>query len=219
MLVTSTSSLPASQESILRRLKMRGPQSVKVLAKQLAITTMGVRQHLTELGRKGLVEARPETRQPRGRPVHYWQLTPLGHQHFPDAHGQTTTSLITALRDRHGEQALQDLIDQSEAQQLPAYQQQLDAAGPELGQKLIALAKMRTAAGFMAEIRLIPDGWLLIENHCPIFQAANTCNHYCQAELELLRAVLAESASVERTDHLLAGGRRCAYKVSARKDT
>ena len=217
MLLSSTSSLPASQESILRRLKMRGPQSVKILAKQLAITTMGVRQHLMELDQKGLVEARPETRQPRGRPLHYWQLSALGHQHFPDAHDQTAASLMTALRNTHGEKALRELIDQSEAQQLPAYQQQLDAAGPELGQKLMTLAEMRTAAGFMAEIRLIPDGWLLIENHCPIFHAASTCQHYCQAELDLLRAVLAEFADVARTDHLLAGARRCAYKISARK--
>ncbi len=217
MLLSSTSSLPASQESILRRLKMRGPQSVKILAKQLAITTMGVRQHLMELDEKGLVEARPETRQPRGRPLHYWQLSALGHQHFPDAHDQTAASLITALRMTYGEKALRELIDQSEAQQLPAYQQQLDAAGPELGQKLTILAEMRTAAGFMAEIRLIPDGWLLIENHCPIFQAASTCQHYCQAELGFLRAVLAEFADVERTDHLLAGARRCAYKISATK--
>lgn len=219
MLVTSSSSLPASQESILRRLKMRGPQSVKILAKQLAITTMGVRQHLAELDQRGLVEARPETRQPRGRPVHYWQLTALGHQHFPDAHGQTATSLITALRDTLGEKALQSLIDQSEARQLPAYQQQLESAGPELAQKLMALAEMRTAAGFMAEIRLTPDGWLLIENHCPIFQAASSCQHYCQAELEFLRTVLSEFASVERADHLLAGARRCAYKISAGKVT
>ena len=219
MLVTSNSSLSASQELILRRLKMRGPQSVKILAKQLAITTMGVRQHLTELDHKGLVEAKPKTRQQRGRPLHYWQLSALGHKHFPDAHDQTAASLITALRNSHGEKVLRELIDQSEAQKLPAYRQLLEAAGPDLGQKLLMLAEMRTTAGFMAEIRLLPDGWLLIENHCPIFQAASTCQHYCQAELEFLRAVLSEFADVERTDHLLAGARRCAYKISARKVT
>ena len=72
---------------------------------------MGVRQHLTELDHKGLVEAKPKTRQQRGRPLHYWQLSALGHKHFPDAHDQTAASLITALRNTQGEIVLRELID------------------------------------------------------------------------------------------------------------
>ena len=112
-----TSQLPATQESILQRLKVRGPQSVKILAKQLAITTMGIRQHLAELSNKGFVETTAQTRQPRGRPVHYWQLTARGHEHFPDAHAYVATQLIAVLRQSHGDSALHELIDHSEAQQ------------------------------------------------------------------------------------------------------
>ena len=44
---------PKTQEILLQRLKTRGPQSVKILSKQLDITTMGVRQHLNELAARG----------------------------------------------------------------------------------------------------------------------------------------------------------------------
>jgi predicted ArsR family transcriptional regulator len=66
----------------------------------------------------------------------------------------------------------------------------------------------------MAEVRLLPDGWLLIENHCPICSAAQECQQFCKTELDTFQAVLGTQASVERIDHLLAGARRCAYKVT-----
>ena len=69
----------------------------------------------------------------------------------------------------------------------------------------------------MAEV--LPQGegaWLLVENHCPICAAASACSGLCRIELEAFRAVLGDGASVERSDHILAGARRCAYRVEAR---
>lgn len=65
----------------------------------------------------------------------------------------------------------------------------------------------------MAEIRLLPDGWLLIENHCPICAAAESCQQFCRTELALFQQLFAETATVSRVDHLLSGARRCAYKL------
>ena len=49
-----------SQVQLMDRLKTRGPQSVKILAKQLDMTTMGVRQHLTNLAEKKLCRPNPK---------------------------------------------------------------------------------------------------------------------------------------------------------------
>ena len=68
----------------------------------------------------------------------------------------------------------------------------------------------------MAECTRMPDGsMLLAENHCPICAAASTCQGLCREELSLFRAVLGDKARVERTDHILAGARRCAYRITA----
>lgn len=56
-------------------------------------------------------------------------------------------------------------------------------------------------------------GFLLIEHHCPICEAAEACLGFCRAEIELFRSVLGEDVSVEREEHLLSGGERCAYRL------
>ena len=61
-----------------------------------------------------------------------------------------------------------------------------------------------------------PDGsLLLVENHCPICAAATACQGFCRAELEVFRSVLGPDVTVERVDHIVAGGRRCSYTIKA----
>lgn len=202
-----------SQQQILHGLKTRGPQSVKILAKQLGMTTMGVRQHLADLQQRHFVCQTQEEKQTRGRPVHLWKLTAEGHGHFPDTHSQVTLELIDVIRSSLGEDSLNQLIDQRNQRVQQQYQLQLDAAADELQARIERLSQLRSEEGYMAEIRLLPDGWLLIENHCPICAAAERCQQFCRSELEMFQSLLGSSATVERVDHLLAGARRCAYKI------
>lgn len=209
--------LSKSQDRIMQRLKTRGPQSVKILSKQLDMTTMGVRQHLTDLESKALVAQTQEERQTRGRPVHLWKLSKIGHDRFPDGHSQTTIELIDVIRSSLGEESLNQLIDKRSAKIEAGYRAQLDATSPELQHQIERLAQLRTDEGYMAEVRLLPDGWMLIENHCPICTAASSCQQFCRSELEIFQHLFENEALVERTDHLLAGARRCAYKITAHR--
>ncbi|MOA56535.1 hypothetical protein D3C78_1805330 [compost metagenome] len=68
----------------------------------------------------------------------------------------------------------------------------------------------------MAELRKDGADYLFIENHCPICSAAKACMGFCRSELELFRNVLGEGVNVDREEHILAGARRCAYRVSVR---
>ena len=209
--------LPKSQDRIMDRLKTRGPQSVKILSKQLGMTTMGVRQHLADLETKGLVLQTQEERQTRGRPVHLWKLSKSGHNRFPDSHAQTALELIDVIRSSLGEESLNQLIDSRSAKVQASYRAQLDASAPELQQQIERLAQLRSEEGYMAEVRLLPDGWMLIENHCPICSAATSCQQFCKSELEIFQRLFENEATVERTDHLLEGARRCAYKITAQR--
>ena len=81
--------------------------------------------------------------------------------------------------------------------------------------QLDQLARVRTEEGYMAEVK--PDGnsgFLFIENHCPICAAATACGGFCSTELELFRAVLGPKVAIERLDHIVSGGRRCAYRIT-----
>ena len=83
-----------------------------------------------------------------------------------------------------------------------------------MGNQITRLAELRSEEGYMAEVRLLPDGWLLTENHCPIHAAAKQCTHFCKAELSCFQAVFHEKADIERVEHLLDGARRCTFKIS-----
>jgi predicted ArsR family transcriptional regulator len=66
----------------------------------------------------------------------------------------------------------------------------------------------------MADWREELDGsFVLVENHCPICAAAVACQGFCRAELDVFRAVLGDRAEVVRTEHIVAGGRRCSYAI------
>lgn len=95
------------------------------------------------------------------------------------------------------------------------YREQLGAIEPDLQLQIERLAQLRSDEGYMAEVRLLPDGFMLIENHCPICTAATSCQQFCKTELDVFQRLFEDKAVVTRTDHLLAGARRCAYKITA----
>jgi len=206
--------LPRSQENILNQLKRRGAQSVKILANRLGITTMGIRQHLEELRKNGLINQTEQEKQTRGRPVHLWKLAAKGHRYFPNTHEEVTVDLIKLVRETMGETALDELIEARSKAIYERYKLAMDSAGADLQSRLEKLTQLRTEEGYMAEIRLLPDrNWLLIENHCPICAAAGSCQQFCRSELAMFQQLLAGKAAIERVDYLLEGARRCAYRV------
>lgn len=207
-------SKPLSDERLLYLLKSRGAQTPAVLAEALGISATGVRQHLTKLHAQGLV-AFDDERHSVGRPKRTWRLSERGHARFPDRHGSLTVELLDATRQVFGEAGMEQLIAHRERQSLEQYRTALKDAD-SLYQRVQRLAEVRDAEGYMAECGKTDDGYLLIENHCPICAAARECQGLCRSELALFQQVLGEGAAVERVEHLLAGARRCAYRITPR---
>jgi predicted ArsR family transcriptional regulator len=147
-----------------------------------------------------------------GRPTRLWHLTDAGHARFPDTHAELTLRLIDAVRSALGEAALERLIRIREAETLQAYRGAV-ADAHKLADRLARLSEIRSREGYMAEWRADGAGFLLLENHCPICAAATACQGFCRSELDVFRTVLGPGVSVERTDHILAGARRCAYRI------
>jgi predicted ArsR family transcriptional regulator len=198
-------------ERILFLLKTRGPMTAAALAKSLRITPMGARQHLASLTAEGLVTHTDE-RIGVGRPKRHWRLTDKAQARFPDSHAQMTVELLTAVRSVFGASGLDRLIAQRERETLARYKQAMRGART-IADRARRLADLRSEEGYMAQSAATPDGGiLLVENHCPVCAAAQACQGLCRSELEIFRALL-PGASVERVDHILAGARRCAYRI------
>ena len=210
--VRKTSDGVPSRQVIVRLLKQQGPSDSEALAAQLGISAMAVRQHLYALRAQKLVTYQEEQR-PIGRPAKMWSLTPAAESHFPDAHAGLTVNLLNAAEQTFGEQGVKRVVSRCAEQQIEAYRSRIPARA-SLQKRLATLISIRNEEGYMAEVQRQPDGsFLLIENHCPISAAANTCPKLCDAELEVFRAILGVGVVIERTEHMLAGARRCVYRI------
>ena len=122
-------------------------------------------------------------------------------------------NLLSATDQTFGEQGLRRVVSRCAQEQIESYRSRIPARA-SLQNRLATLISIRNEEGYMAEVRRQPDGsFLLTENHCPISAAANTCPKLCDAELEVFRAILGEGVVIERTEHMLAGARRCVYLI------
>lgn len=201
-----------TRRKILEMLKRDGPQAAAAIAAPLGISPMAVRQHLYALREEGLVAA---TSEPGGvgRPSKHWHLTPAADDFFPQGYAELTAGLMSSVREAFGEDGLARLIELRTAQQAASYATRMGRA-KSLDARLAILAEIRTEEGYMAEVRAENGHYLFTENHCPICAVAKACTGLCASELELFQEVLGSSAIVERTEHILAGARRCAYRIT-----
>ncbi len=187
---------------ILDQLKIGGPTSAAGLGDVLGITKMAALQHLHSLEEQGLVKrkAKPGS---RGRPTLLWSLTSASLKFFPDAHAELAVSLISCLNETLGRDALDKLIKARSRHQLQNYRSEIKATSP-LGEKLEALAAIRSREGYMAGVEKLGDrnSYLLVG--------------LCREELSVFRKLLGDRVQVERTEHIVAGASRCAYLISRR---
>ncbi|SEK36926.1 Predicted transcriptional regulator, ArsR family [Roseateles sp. YR242] len=232
-----------NEDRLLFELKSRGPQPAATLAAACAITPMGAHKLLARLTLQGLVEARGEGRDdthddaglaagpatgpgagdvpasPRvGRPRKLWSLTAAGHGRFPDRHADLTLQLIQQARAVFGDAALDQLITARERDCERRYEARLSRCHT-LAERVRELARLRAEEGYMARAERAGRDWLLIEDHCPICAAATSCQGFCRSELSLFRQCLGPAVTVERGEHLLAGARRCVYRISSVKES
>jgi predicted ArsR family transcriptional regulator len=220
MAVSTTSAaapLTEAKRRIVDRLKRVDDATAGELAEGLGLTGAAVRQHLDALAENGLVTARPRPVHGRGRPASAWALTDLARELFPDRHADLTVELIGSLRTALGQEGLEAVVAERTRRQLAAYRDALPPADAPLRERAEALAAVRTGEGYLAEVvdASDGDGLVLIEHHCPICDAATACTNLCSAELELFREVLGPEVEVQRTQHLLQGDQRCAYRLRA----
>lgn len=215
--MSPTDDTSQAKRAVLDYLKRNGPSEAAAIARELAVTPMAVRQHLYALEDEELVSfAAAPNNGARGRPSKLWQVERRADPLFPDAHAELSTELIANIKDVFGESGLEQLIAKRTKQQIADYRAALKGAST-LKEKLKRLTHLRTAAGYMADVKSDGDSFLLVENHCPICRAASACSGLCRQELEVFRAALGPEAAIERTDHILSGARRCAYRVRPRQ--
>jgi predicted ArsR family transcriptional regulator len=206
--------LSDTKRRIVERLKRVESATATDLAGEFGLTDTALRQHLDALEESGMVSRSMAEPTGRGRPPVHWQLAPGAAEAFPDRHGELSVDLISSLRSTLGDPALDRVIAARSDRQVAQYDYVLDGA-TNLRDRVQRLADVRSEEGYLAQVYDDGDDLLLVEHHCPIRDAAASCGALCSAELDVFRRVLGPTVSVTRTQHVLAGDRRCAYRVAA----
>lgn len=196
-------------------LKTHGALTAAEIAKELGMTSEGARLQLLKLTEEGLIQSQHESRGV-GRPTQFFTLTAMGNAGFPDTHAELTVKLIQLIKQNLGEDALQSVINANEISGKEKYLRELESLS-DLETRIGRLAEIRTREGYMAEYSKDEEGYLLIENHCPICAAAQVCQGFCSSELNTFKFVLGNTVNISRVNHIIAGDRRCAYRITLKK--
>ena len=206
-----------ARDRIVHLIKTRGAHTASMLADALGITAIAVRQHLQSLENEGLLSHTTEKGKV-GRPAHLWHLTEAAERLFPDRHRDLANRLLCAVREIHGTEGMREIIRHMARAEMQRCHDELKLDGLALEQRVEAIVAMRHSQGYMAEWSESDDGRIqLAENHCPIGSAACECDEFCMSELSFLNELLGDTATVERTEHIGNGDRRCLYEITPRK--
>jgi predicted ArsR family transcriptional regulator len=205
-----------TRDRLLVLLKTRGPQSTPTLARKLELTSMAVRLHLQELEQQGLVQSGTQP-QGVGRPRKVWSLTAEADPLFPEGYADLAVDLLQEARRQFGQRGVDALLTARLAKQTKAYRRHMPPAKAALSRRVRTLARLRSEEGYMAEVvRHRDDDFTLIENHCPVCAAATICVGLCNMEQQMFEQLLGSGVTVQRSEHVLEGERRCTYRITRR---
>ncbi len=206
--------LSVAKERILALLKRHAPLTTEELAGHVGVTPAAIRQHTSELLESGYIEY-TERRGAVGRPCRSWTLcdSDVVRQRFPDSHADLAVSLIAAVRDTLGPEAVETMLAHRRSAQAQTYRGQVTEEAP-LSEKLQALTEIRSREGYMAEWSNGEEGvYRFVEKNCPVCVAATSCQGICDSEIDVFRDFFGSGVTVERRTHILSGDRSCSYEV------
>jgi len=213
-MVVAENRLPFNERAV-GMLKASGPQTLSAIAEELKVTVEGARFQMLKLAKEGLVTA-TATVIGRGRPLQVWSLTELGHTRFPDTHAALTVKLMETMKETLGEQAVANVISANGQKGTNRYLQEMTGL-IDLESRIIRFVSIRSREGYMAQYIKDEDGFILIENHCPICAAAQANREICKAEFKTIQAVFGPDTPISRIEYIIEGGRRCAYRITEKK--
>ena len=76
------------------------------------------------------------------------------------------------------------------------------------------LTRILDEDGYLASWEATGDGsFVIVEHNCAIWAVASRYGQACASELDFIATVLPD-ARVERTQHMVEGAKRCAYRVT-----
>ena len=197
-----------TQQRLLRQLLLaREGIGVEALCEQLRVSHNAVRQHITALTVRGLVE-RVQPVATGGRPQARYGLTSEGRELFPRNYGAIAAALISQLHTHMGEAEVGTLL-QELGTTVAATQASLHGDSGEALAR--ALAQRLDALGYEAMPARHGDDWQVEAYNCVFHGLARQHPQVCKFDLAYMEA--ATGRRVHHMECIVRGGHVCRFKL------
>lgn len=198
-----------TRERILFLLKKKGPLSIDDLSRQMGITPMGIRQHLISLERKGFVDY-ISRRYGVGRPAFLYKLTDKADDLFPKVYHKFILSTLKDLEKNEGRDKIEEVFKWRMERILKDKKEAL-ADKKSLQDRVYALKDLLESDGYLVDIDMDDNNYILREFNCPIAKVALEFREACKYELQIYRELLRKD--VMRQECMAEGSPSCTYVI------
>ncbi len=198
-----------TREKIIFLLKKYGPLSIEDLSNELGITSMGIRQHLLSLERKGYIDYVTK-RHGIGRPAFLYRLTEKAQNLFPAAYDEFLIETFKDIEHLEGKQRIEELFKWHKNRFL----RDLRDSVPErknLRERLTMLADVLDAKGYLAEVQDANNHFSLRIFNCPIYRLSAEFGDACRYDLLMFREFIGKDISREAC--IVDGDTACIYRI------
>lgn len=198
-----------TREKIIMILKRSGPMPIDGLSKELNITSMGIRQHLLSLERRGLIEYIIR-KQGIGRPAFLYKLTDKADEIFPKAYQNFIIHMFNDIEKNEGRDKIEDIFKWRKNRLLKDMKESLsDKKGIE--DKVYTLKDILESGGYMVDLTETDTSYTLKEFNCPIYRVALEFKEACKYEQQIYKDILGRE--VKRLYCLANGDSSCTYVI------
>ena len=199
-----------TREKIIILLKKRGPLAIDDLSRELSITSMGIRQHLLSLERRGLIEYITK-RQGIGRPAFLYKLTEKADRLFPKEYDKFILNLFRDIEKHEGREKIEEILKWRK-NRIVKEAKELLAEKKSVHDKMYGMKDILESDGYFAELSESNNNFTLRLYNCPVFKLASEYKEICRYDLQILRELIGKELT--REECIIDGSPSCTYAIS-----
>ncbi len=197
-----------TRRQILDILKKRGRATLEELAREVALSPVTVRVHLSVLQRDDLVNVE-EVRGRVGRPYFVYSLTEEAEDLFPKRYHVLANRLMVGIDEVLSPELRGSLL--GHIAEKWAAERSPRLAGKGLTEKVAEIAQIRTEEGAIADWEKVEGGYLLRQYNCPNLLVSRAHSQVCAIEEDYLGRLV--GAPLVRQGCIGQGDRVCSFLI------
>lgn len=201
----------STRDQLVNVLKVNKPMSVAKMAKELSITEMAIRRHLSNLEKDNLIDTIP-LKKSMGRPLKLYTLSQHGEEELsPRNYRELVVELLEDLEDLKGSEIIKQLLEKRMKRLTKRYWDRFQNL--TFDEKVIELARIQEENGYMVDLELDDHrNYIMKEYNCPLSRVAKKYDSICTCELTLFKELLGTDA-IECRPNLIIDGDFCEYII------